>query len=196
MNATRSGARRGQRPQRLGDPRVAARLDDQPRHRRRRAPARRAASRSNPFCGSSRPIAPNTAPVVGRVEPDRARADRAGRPPCPRGRPRRSRPRDRGIRRRDPRRRGSMPLRIPKNRSPRCAQQPVEAHAVLGPKGLGGERRADRVHEVGPLDAGAQQVDAVGPAHESRRPAAVSRRVERAHGPAPAARRGRAAIQP
>ena len=119
------------------------------------------ASRSKPFCGSSRPIIPITGPSSAGSNPTRpSRSARQAALPA-----------------RSPRAYGaarsrsvagsqtdvSRPLRIPMNRSPRCAQQ-----ARPGPsRTRASAPRAAKPGETvftssAALDAGGEQVDAVG----------------------------------
>ena len=168
------------------------------------------ASRSNPFCGSIRPIIPSTTPSSSGSKPDAleqvAPARRlAGEVAARVGR------RERRVGRRvpdvgvdaveDPERTGRRGRAAPPSR-------PIPNAGVSASRGEPGR---DRVDELGALDRGQQQVDAVGvrrrpaarPARRPelgelrpRRPAVVGEVVERQHDRRAGEERVAAAIRP
>ena len=169
-----AGLRGRERPQRVGERRVAAALDDEPGaagEQRRRAVGQEVEALLR--------IQPADHPSTGRGRPPgRARRARAG--------PRRhaalpagsAREYGAASARRSPGPRGpvSSPLRIPRNRSPLRAQRAVEAHAELRRQRLAREPGLDGVDEVRRSIAVTQQVDAVG--FGARRAATRGRRPE------------------
>ena len=155
----------GERPERLGQDRVAAALDHQPGARLRAAGGRpRPAGRS-----PSGDRAGRSSRGPARHRPGRTRlgrAGRSGRRPCPPDRPpvvvggqiahRSPDPRPPGRSRSGSRRSAAV---RPGRAGSLPAQGRIEPEADRRGQRLGGERRADRVDQVGPLDPGPQQVD-------------------------------------
>ena len=132
---------RGERPERVRERRVPAALDDDPGARGEQAAAP-SASRSNPFCGSMRPIIPSTTRSSSGSKPDARQQVAPGRRPC------------RRVAARVGRREGRVGRRVPDLRVDAVedpeepvaerAQRPVQAHPERGRQGLARRTRARR----------------------------------------------------
>ena len=149
----------GDRPERVGELRVTAALDDEP-HAHAEQGRRRPGEQVEALLRIEPPDHPDHRAVVGRVEPDPGQQVRpAGGLAAPiLARVRRGQVR---IGRRVPDRRVE-PVEDPEEPVALRAQRAVEAHPEGRRQRLGGEARRDRVDQLGALDPAQQQVDPVG----------------------------------